>query len=119
LEHSGIPQDMGFFNCERLTGTGETGGDYKRLRDAIGALNFQRLDDTKPFNHPINLHRSPFRLIVIKKIPSRLNALIKDLTNIRERLEHVPTLIIDDESDQAGVNTKKPTAKEIKERLGL
>jgi hypothetical protein len=116
LEHSGIPQDMGFFNCERLTGTGETGGDYKRLRDAIGALNFQRLDDTKPFNHPINLHRSPFRLIVIKKIPSRLNALIKDLTNIRERLEHVPTLIIDDESDQAGVNTKKPTAKEIKER---
>lgn len=48
-------------------------------------------------------------LIVVKKNASRLKALHKWLTEARpEHLERCPILIIDDEADQASVNTAKP-----------
>jgi hypothetical protein len=52
----------------------------------------------------------------MKKTPAILKRLNDDLMRLRTSLEEVPAIIIDDESDQASVNTRKPTATETKER---
>jgi hypothetical protein len=61
--------------------------------------------------------------MVVKKIPSRLRQVDKDLGRIRARLAEIPTLVIDDESDQASINTLRniagidsATAKEARKR---
>ena len=113
VDHGQCPSRQGTGKIERLTGLRF---DYRRLRTAIGALNFDPIDPAYPFNHPVNLQRSPCRLIVIKKIPSRLEALCSDLAAIRDRLAHVPALVIDDESDQAGINTLRPTTQDRERR---
>jgi hypothetical protein len=113
VDHGQCPSMQGTGKIERLTGLKV---DYTRLKAAIGALNFDPIDPAYPFNHPSNLQRSPCRLIVIKKIPSRLDALCNDLAAIRDRLLHVPALVIDDESDQAGINTLRPTAQDRERR---
>ena len=104
-DHGIPPESLEAPKLERLTGAND---DYKRLKQAIGALDYQRHDLTKPFNHYDNLKKAPCRIIVIKKIPIILKKLCGDLNRIRDRLQSVPSLIIDDESDQAGVNTLKP-----------
>jgi len=113
VDHGDCPSRQGACKIERLTGSNV---DYKRLSEAIGALNFDPIDPAHPFNHPVNLERSPCRLIVIKKIPGRLDKLRRDLTALADRLAHVPALVIDDESDQAGINTIRPTPQDIKRR---
>lgn len=87
--HGEAPRE---FEWERLTGPAE---DYRALRRGIAALEFP--------------NPSPARLIVIKKIPKVLEKLTADLKRIHTRLGDVPALIIDDESDQASINTVKPT----------
>ena len=96
---------MGYFDFERLTNRRD---DYDALRQHLGALQFKRTDPTRAFNDPINLAGAPARLAVIKKTPNRLAKLSSDLGRLKElrtALEHVPTLIIPDESDQASINT--------------
>lgn len=109
VAHNGRPADLGVFNIERLTDISEDAGDYRHLRAAIGALDFDRRDRSKPLNDPINLHHLPARVIVMKKHPTVINRLKSDLDGIRTPLQDVPALVIDDESDQAGLNTVKPT----------
>ncbi|VWC13592.1 hypothetical protein BLA6993_05472 [Burkholderia lata] len=103
------------FRWHRLT---NIEGDYKRLKMGIQSLEFRKYDKTKPFNHPDNLHPEDARLLVVKKRPDVLKKFAADLGEIRvrSRLADIPTLVIDDESDQASVNTKKPTLDEIIER---
>jgi hypothetical protein len=121
VSHGGRPSQMGTgFDCNRLTGLAD---DYEGLDGGLGALDFAPMNPALPFNHGDNLHRAPFRIIVIKKLPRNLKALNDDLTRIRENLMNVPALIIDDESDQAGLNTKKPrrnlTVAERRERTDI
>lgn len=113
IDHGALPSDMGQFDWHRLT---NIGGDYQRLKQGIQSLEFRRADRTKPFNHPDNLHAEDVRLLVVKKVPSVLQKVADDLNAIKSRLADIPTLIIDDESDQASVNTKKPTKQEIEDR---
>jgi hypothetical protein len=115
IDHGGLPSDLGAFDWHRLT---NRDGDYQRLKHGIQSLEFRRRDKTKPFNHPENLHADSARLLIIKKVPSVLKKVAADLTAIKSKskLADIPTLIIDDESDQASVNTKKPTMEEIKNR---
>jgi hypothetical protein len=113
VDHGGMPSEHGGFDWHRLT---NIDGDYKRLKQGIQSLEFRRRDKTKLFNHPDNLHFEDVRLLVVKKVPSVLKKVAADLNAIKSRLADIPTLVIDDESDQASVNTKKPTATEIKER---
>ena len=61
-----------------------------------------------PLYHPNNLHYLPTKLLVVKKHSGILEKLSKDLSLLRTKLEDLPTLIIDDESDQAGLNTVDP-----------
>ena len=56
----------------------------------------------------MNLHRTAARVVVVKKNKSVLTKLVKDLKQIHGLLGELPVLIIDDESDQASVNTLQP-----------
>ena len=100
--HGEAPRE---FEWERLTGPAE---DYRALKRGIAALEFRAKVAGKPYFAPENLHPSPARLLVIKKIPRVLEKLTADLKQIRTRLADVPALVIDDESDQASINTVKP-----------
>lgn len=113
VDHGGVPSERGEFDWHRLT---NIDGDYKRLKQGIQSLEFRKRNKTKPFNHPDNLHLEDARILVVKKLPSVLKKVAADLKAIKSRLADIPTLVIDDESDQASVNTKEPTIAEIKER---
>lgn len=103
----------------RLTGIHS---DFRRLRGGIDALDF-KLDGLpeprKPLWDEANLKRVGVRLAVVKKNTSALGKLEKDLKSIRTRLEDIPAIIIDDEADQASINTKKPKAGQKTERTRI
>ena len=58
--------------------------------------------------HPDNIHRTDVRIAVVKKNKTVLGKLVNDLRRIKARTAELPTLIIDDEADQASVNTLNP-----------
>ncbi|HEY5977766.1 MAG TPA: Z1 domain-containing protein [Solirubrobacterales bacterium] len=105
VRHGALPSALGFSDVYRLT---TKAGDYKSLAQGISSLDFERLDPDKPLNDPVNLHRIPTRIAIVKKNKSVLTKLVKDLKRITAKLEDIPALIIDDESDQASLNTTNP-----------
>lgn len=105
LSFGALPSCMGAVNWERLTGPLT---EYKELDKAIAALQFKSVISGRLYNDPENLKQSPVRILVIKKIPKVLQRLAKDFAKIKKSLDHVPMLIIDDESDQASINTFAP-----------
>jgi hypothetical protein len=110
--HGGRPKDLGAFDIFRLTGPVR---DYQSLGYGTEALTFDRQDPTQPFWSPSNVHSARARIAIVKKNPAVLSKLVTDLRAIsREQLgaplDQVPVLIIDDESDQAGVNVAAPSA---------
>ncbi|MGW6711623.1 Z1 domain-containing protein [Streptomyces globisporus] len=106
VSHHGRPSVLGAFDIERLTTRDD---DYKSLATGIRALEFDKQIRTQPLYAPDNLHRAAARVMVVKKNKSVLSKLIKDLKKIGgPLLSEIPTLIIDDESDQASVNTTDP-----------
>jgi hypothetical protein len=100
-------------------------GDYRRLRQGLSTLDFRAgrelVDRSRPLYDPINLFQSDVRLAVVKKNSTVLGRLVDDLKEIRADLGEIPTLIIDDEADQASVNTKRQKSKtdEEKERSAI
>lgn len=105
----------------RLTTSKE---DYKRLQQGIAALDFRTghelVEPGKHLFEPVNLFGSDVRLVVIKKNVAALKKLVRDLKDIHTRRGEIPALIIDDESDQASVNTRRQkTAAEKKERTAI
>jgi len=105
LDHGGDPVDEGHYTWQRLT---RPEIDLKRLKAAIDNLEFERRNKALPIYHPENLHALPAKLLVIKKHSGILKGLVSDLKLLRTRLATLPTLVIDDESDQAGINTVDP-----------
>ncbi|MFI0962361.1 Z1 domain-containing protein [Streptomyces sp. NPDC021080] len=99
------PSDLGAFDIERLTSRDR---DYMSLERGISALEFEKPDRTRPLHDPANLHAARARIMVVKKNKSVLEKLVKDLKKIGPILGEIPALIIDDESDQASVNTTDP-----------
>lgn len=104
ISHDERPSELDAFDWQRLTGAKE---DYQSLKRGIDALEFVKVINGRRFNDPANLHPSKARLIVVKKNPAVLKKLAKDLGALRGRLDEVPALIIDDESDQASIDTRK------------
>src|SRR6185369_8648935 len=82
--------------------------DFKRLKSAIDNLEFERREKGLPLYNPLNLHSLPAKLLVVKKHSGILKKLLKDLKLLSTKLTELPALIIDDESDQAGLNTVDP-----------
>ncbi|MFG2927027.1 Z1 domain-containing protein [Streptomyces achromogenes] len=99
------PSVLGAFDIERLTSRDR---DYMALERGISALEFEKPDRTRPLHDPANLHAARARVMVVKKNKSVLEKLVKDLKKIGPILGEIPALIIDDESDQASVNTTDP-----------
>lgn len=89
----------------RLTGGGN---DFRRLGHGIVALEMQKKNKLQPLFAPGNLFPCGARLAVVKKNSTVLKRLVSDLKRVRKQLGEIPTLIIDDESDQASVNTTDP-----------
>ncbi|MET7490830.1 Z1 domain-containing protein [Streptomyces sp900116325] len=105
VSHGGRPSALGAFDIERLTTRDD---DYKSLLNGIRALEFEKQARTQPLYAPANLHHAAARVMVVKKNKSVLAKLITDLKKIGPILSEIPALIIDDESDQASVNTTDP-----------
>lgn len=82
--------------------------DYKRLPQGLTKLKFHKYEKAKPLNDPVNLFRSDAYVAIIKKNQAPLKKLIADLKPIQGDLAQLPVLIIDDESDQASVDTTNP-----------
>ncbi|MDQ1438210.1 MAG: hypothetical protein QOK43_1839 [Acidimicrobiaceae bacterium] len=105
VEHGILPSSHNYADIIRLTGHRY---DYRSLRAGIVALEFERADKSKPLYSPVNLPSSSARIVVVKKNKSVLQKVVKDLKSISARLVEIPALIIDDESDQASINTSNP-----------
>ncbi|MFD9038541.1 Z1 domain-containing protein [Streptomyces bottropensis] len=111
LSHNGLPSALGGFDIVRMT---TRDNDYKSLLQGIVALEFEKREPAVPLYDPRNLHRASARLMVVKKNKTVLTKLVKDLNKIKTPLSEIPVLIIDDESDEASVNTSnlsKPDAE--------
>jgi hypothetical protein len=102
LEHSDDPSFGTQYLWQRLT---RPDIDFKRLKSAIDSLEFDKRDRSKPAYAPENLYHMPAKLLVVKKHSVVLKSLVKDLGLLSTKLAELPALIIDDESDQAGLNT--------------
>ncbi|WP_055602756.1 Z1 domain-containing protein [Streptomyces aureus] len=105
VSHDGRPSDQGAFNIERLTTRDE---DYQGLGQGISTLDITKLDQALPLHDPMNLHPAAARVMVVKKNKAVLSKLVTDLKRVGGILHELPVLIIDDESDQASVNTIDP-----------
>ncbi|MEV6593672.1 Z1 domain-containing protein [Streptomyces acidicola] len=105
VRHEGRPSVLGAFDIERLT---TRDNDYKSLAQGIRALEFEKREPARPLHDPANIHHAAARVLVVKKNKSVLTKLVKDLKQIHGLLGELPALIIDDESDQASVNTLDP-----------
>lgn len=108
--HGFLPSTQNYPDIIRLTNhrfAGRT-GDYRSLLAGITALEFEKYDNTLSLNHPSNLDRCSARLVVVKKNSGVLKRLVNDLKSIKPKLGEIPALLIDDESDNASVNTSNP-----------
>lgn len=105
LEHGFDPAKHDHFLWQRLT---RPDIDFRNLKQAIGILEFDRPNKAHPIYHPENLHRLHAKLLVVKKHSGILKTLVSNLKLLRTALRDLPALIIDDESDQAGINTRDP-----------
>lgn len=98
------PRELGYPDIKRLT---NSRGDFRAVGASFSALQYDEVDPLagKAW-HPENIRRSNARLIVIKKNTNRLKQLIDQIKIAGDIREDLPALIIDDESDQASVNTR-------------
>ena len=114
LEHGAHPADLGHYGWQRLT---RPDIDFHGLKAAIDNLEFDKRHKHLSLYHPDNLHLLPVKLLVVKKHSAILKKLAGDLSKLKTKLAEIPALVIDDESDQAGLNTVDPSkAKAGKER---
>ena len=105
VRHGAMLDQPGVAHIDRVT---TFRSDYKRLPQGLTKLRFYRADKQKPLNDPVNLFKSDAYVAVIKKNKSSLEKLIADLKPHKGDLAQLPVLIIDDESDQASVDTTNP-----------
>lgn len=109
LSHGGKPSELGAFDWYRQTGPES---DYVKLGRGFEALKFDRSDPSKPLWDKDNLFHAGARIAIVKKHSKVLARLLSDLrllerSNQGAPLGQVPVLVIDDESDQAGINVLK------------
>jgi hypothetical protein len=115
ISYGALPSQLGSVDIDRLTGYP---GDYQSHRQSIRALRFDPPHKGLPINHPENLALTPARLAVVKKNEDVLRRLVTDLRLV-PGIANVPALIIDDEADEASVDTSKPTAAEKRHRTQI
>lgn len=105
VKHGAMLDQPGVVHIDRVT---THHSDYKRLPQGLTKLRFFRTDRKKPLNDPVNLFNADAYVAVVKKNKAPLEKLIADLKPHKGDLAQLPVLIIDDESDQASVDTTNP-----------
>ncbi|GAA1614360.1 Z1 domain-containing protein [Actinoplanes couchii] len=105
VEHGEDFETKGYPVIKRLTLLND---DYMRLKHGLTSMELHRSDPGKPFYDPANLKTADVRLVVVKKNDKVLQKLADDLAPLKQSLNELPALIIDDESDLASINTKNP-----------
>lgn len=110
VSHSDIDASDG---VPRIVRTTTLRADYKRLKQELTKLRFSgRPKKSAPLNDPENLAAIDAYLAVVKKNATTLQKLITDLRAVGQKtLDELPILIIDDESDQASIDTTNPRSK--------
>lgn len=105
LLHEFHPRERGVFSWDRVTGPAR---DYSRMGPATNNLDYVKFAEGREIFHQENLKKMNVKLLVIKKHSKIIANLTKDLGRTNKLVLNVPALVIDDESDQAGLNTAKP-----------
>lgn len=124
LSLGAIPRQVGRPNIKRLT---TSTGDFRSIAHSFQALAFDELGGVERAYTLDSIKKTNVRFFVIKKTVTRLKELVRELKHNKSVCEHLPALIIDDESDQASVNTtdladdkdRSATNKLIVEMLSL
>ncbi len=105
IEHGGLPSRRGGVDWLRFTGRDH---DYEKLGKGVDALELEHVDPHQPLFVRENLGEARARLLVVKKNPIILRRILADLKSLhRTNLNSIPALIIDDESDQASIDTSR------------
>lgn len=105
VKHGAALDQPGVVRISRVT---SHHSDYIRLPQAMTKLKFARQNKQKPLNDEVNLFNSDAYVAMIKKNKAPLTKLIQDLKPLKNDLLELPVLIIDDEADQASVDTTNP-----------
>ena len=111
--HGGLPSRLGAFDWLRLTGPE---ADFRLLGYGSPVLEFRKADPSRPFYDPANLLPEAARIMIVKKNATVLAKVAKNLKAYEKTLAEIPVLVIDDESDQASLDTTKPTPGQVKAR---
>ncbi|GEM_PF-298663 len=112
----------GFPRIKRLTTSKK---DYQGASGVSNPIEVPITFPDKPVHHPDNLANIPCMVAVVKKNASVLSKLNSDLdraARLNGAIKDLPILVIDDESDQASINTKdnrKRTESEERERTAV
>jgi hypothetical protein len=101
-------------------------GTIRIIRLTSATSDFTKSKGFNPVDPGINnvgadpdLSQIAARIAVVKKQKSRLEMLLGAVKGLNVNTRSLPALIIDDESDEASVNTKRPTKEEVKERTAI
>jgi len=114
IEHGPFLGAKGFPWIKRLT----TSADDYRVRTGANPLNIEIPDKNRPIHDPENLFNMPCMVAVMKKNASVLQGFNADLRRafkVNSALKDLPVLVIDDEADQASINTKNNTKRDAEE----
>lgn len=98
--------------------------DYQKQ---FRTLKIDRFDMGRPLYASQNLFRAAARVAIVKKNATVLRKLVTDIKANKNAFAEIPVLLIDDESDQASINTVDPEkvraataeGKEIKKRRAI
>ncbi len=104
--------DLTAHGVVRITRLTTHGSDFRSHPAGIPIIDFKKISIGHPLNHFINLSHNNANIAVVKKNGVILDKLLTELARLsREVRGDLPVLIIDDESDQAGVNTNDLKSK--------
>jgi|CXWL01.1.fsa_nt_gi hypothetical protein len=104
------PSLLGAVDTVRVTGQ----EDFKSTNVGVSPFDFafEKIDKQRPLYDRRNLINTSARVVVVKKQKERLEHLLKELKALGVAgCAEIPALIIDDESDQASINTLSPQSR--------
>ena len=81
---------------------------HKDYQKQFRTLKIERLEMGRPLYDAQNLFRSAARIAIVKKNAAVLRKLVTDIRANKNAFAEIPVLLIDDESDQASINTVDP-----------
>ncbi|EPD68632.1 hypothetical protein HMPREF1219_01816 [Corynebacterium pyruviciproducens ATCC BAA-1742] len=115
LSHGEPYGTLGFPRIRRVTTSKR---DYQR--SGTNVIEIERPDKSKPVHDPANLENMKCLVAVVKKNATVLRNFNSDLRRAAKAnsdFKDLPVLVIDDESDQASINTKNQKNRSKKEEF--